>query len=154
MKDLRELLTDGVIVKTRNKGNGLVIAGRLIKKCCRRGGISDKDDYNDKLLEKHCYSDFDIMEIYKIKSAYYPLEKIIEELPINNVELVWKREPEPVSFMEAIKAFEEEKTIKCIKNGIKFIYKNAEISKKLINNNGIAIGFDEILYGEWYIEEE
>lgn len=70
----------------------------------------------------------------------------------------WTLVQEPVSFMDAVKAFDEGKTIKCKYSNEEFIYSES-ISGLLetqsdILNEFLAVGSKEILYGKWFIEEE
>jgi hypothetical protein len=60
---------------------------------------------------------------------------------------------QPVTFIEAVKAYAEGKTIRCEFGNIDYIYKPTELSGRLVDQNKIAIGESEILEGTWYIEE-
>lgn len=62
---------------------------------------------------------------------------------------------EPVNFMEAIKAFAEEKIIYCEFEGDKsrYIPLEDDISHPLWDKNQNTITAEEILHGKWFIEE-
>ena len=67
----------------------------------------------------------------------------------------WTLIQEPVSFMEAVNAYDKGRTIKCECStfGIR-VYKPVEhINSSLIDNNRVAITPMEILSGTWYIED-
>jgi len=55
----------------------------------------------------------------------------------------------PVSFLEALKAYEEDKTIKCAVTGYTRTY--TPQNKGLTDNMGAYITANEILNGQWYI---
>ena len=57
----------------------------------------------------------------------------------------------PISFMEALKAFNNGKTIRCIYEGDEYFYKWG-IGYMLIDEDKNPISSTEILNGEWYIE--
>jgi hypothetical protein len=61
-------------------------------------------------------------------------------------------EPQPVSFMEAVKAYSEGKTIRC--GGTKYVSKTGLASGfgSSSSNNGTYLNCREILQGEWFIE--
>jgi hypothetical protein len=63
----------------------------------------------------------------------------------------WELVQEPVSFMEAVKAFRNDKTIYCIKDECKRIF-NGRKQFELKDNNGQYITSAEILNGKWFIE--
>lgn len=58
--------------------------------------------------------------------------------------------PKEVSFIEAVKAFQDEKEIKCELNGIEFKYVN-KTNDTFIDENGEPISAGEILNGKFYI---
>lgn len=62
----------------------------------------------------------------------------------------------PVSFMEAIKAFNKGKTIKCeLEYGEVIKYEIDEYNKgSLVDEEGGAITSYEILEGKWFVEED
>ena len=62
----------------------------------------------------------------------------------------------PVSFIEAIKAYTNDKDIMCELNGGHIVYKNKFCKDNCVNilrdNYGNGISAEEILNGEWYIK--
>lgn len=65
----------------------------------------------------------------------------------------WELVQEPISFIEAIKAYSKGKTIKCKLPWMITIYKNQGLhNSPLYDNNGRALSFIEILEGKWHIE--
>lgn len=64
----------------------------------------------------------------------------------------WELVPQPVSFMEAVKAYGEGKAIRCDST----VYKSdsgiyASFTSQ-DSNNGTYLNANEILHGEWFIE--
>ena len=57
----------------------------------------------------------------------------------------------PVSFMKALKAFDNGKTIRCIYEGDEYFYKWGA-GYMLADEDKNPISSTEILNGEWYIE--
>lgn len=88
----------GDIIVTRNRGNAIVITGRLktVENMFSTGGLADLKYYDNNLMQKEkICKDYDIEKIYRIINPYdYGLDKIINELPKDKVELIWKREKE------------------------------------------------------------
>ncbi|ASN68328.1 hypothetical protein 10S11_66 [uncultured Caudovirales phage] len=72
----------------------------------------------------------------------------------------WTLIKQPVSFMEAIKAFSQGKTIKCrvpftlVDDLIVYKPSKGVLFTELFDNGGAAITQTEILEGKWYIEED
>lgn len=69
----------------------------------------------------------------------------------------WELIQERVTFIEAVKAFDKGKIIKCKYDDNEFIYAEA-ISGLLESKSGVleelqGVGAREILYGDWFIEE-
>lgn len=88
----------GDIVVTKNKGNAIVI-GRQLKKTnmlFNTESLSCLTSYNKNL--KHKYNscqEYNIEKVYKIIDSHnYSLDKIIDELPVDKVELIWERKRE------------------------------------------------------------
>lgn len=76
------------------------------------------------------------------------------ELSYTVLNYTWTEIKEPVSFMDAVKAFDEErKDIYCIHNNTKAFYKRKPY-KGLKDQCGNPVASYEILEGEWYIEED
>lgn len=73
---------------------------------------------------------------------------------VDNLHLRWTIAPEPVDFVTALKAFQDDKTIICEQEYLseKKIY-IGEYSDILEDQNGEAVSAKEILNGKWYIEE-
>lgn len=65
--------------------------------------------------------------------------------------LEWELVQQPVSFMEAVKAYSEGKTIRCEKNGHVLEYKPFYGMLKL--KTGQAVTATQILEGRWYVED-
>lgn len=89
----KEDLKTGDIIVMKDEVNSILIGNRIktFGQLENNGGIIDIDDYNDK-LESIPYREYDIEKVYRIKDGYnYSLEQIIENLPENNVELIWER---------------------------------------------------------------
>ena len=61
--------------------------------------------------------------------------------------------PQPVTFMEAVKAYAETKTIKCISKYGEREYHYCCTNKGMVDNIGSAMSPEEILHGKWYIED-
>lgn len=62
----------------------------------------------------------------------------------------WEVVPQPASFMEAVKAYEEGKTIIVSHNCHNHTYSMQ--NHMFRDSNGQSIEADEILYGKWYIK--
>jgi len=77
-------------------------------------------------------------------------------LPFNNInalkKIEWKEVKKPVSFLEAIKAFNEGRTIYCKYRDIVSYFRSKPF-KGLMDDNKNPIASYEILEGEWYIED-
>jgi hypothetical protein len=77
---------------------------------------------------------------------------------MNGLNMFWEWEliPQNVSFMEAVKAYSEGKTIRCEWEGRtekwESTYKNGSPYCGILENDG-AICAKEILNGVWYVEE-
>lgn len=88
----------GDIVVTKNRGNAIVIARRLktTDNMFSEYGLGDLKDYTNNLRSlDRSIDEYDIEKVYKIINCYeYSLDKIIDELPEDKVELIWKREKE------------------------------------------------------------
>lgn len=95
MKEFRKKdLRTGDILVTKEEGNAILIGNRVKKfeHLENNFGLMKIDDYNDE-LESIPYREYDIEKVYRIIDGYaYSLEELIEELPEDKVELVWKRE--------------------------------------------------------------
>lgn len=66
--------------------------------------------------------------------------------------------PQPVSFMEAVKAYSEGKTVKCHIEGTTYLYdyfskSNAYEFNFFIGGDGHVVACREILRGTWYIKD-
>lgn len=88
----------GDIVVTRNRGNAIVIAGRIktTDNLFSEYGLGDLKDYRKNLetIDREI-NEYDIEKVYKIINCYdYSLDKIIDELPVDKVELIWERKRE------------------------------------------------------------
>lgn len=78
---------------------------------------------------------------------------------VNAEQEEWELIQQPISFMEAVKAYSEGKTIKCEANGCKYIF-NAKRHRS-VTGQGIWLRSDTdvipstemILNGTWYVEE-
>ena len=68
-------------------------------------------------------------------------------------EFEWELVQEPVSFMEAVKAYAEKKTIKCISKYGEREYHYCCTNTGMVDNIGSAMSPEEILHGKWYIED-
>ena len=89
-------LKDGMILVTRARGNGILLAGRLkgSHHLANYEGKLNIDDLNEDLILENDYA-YSIDAIYEIKSAYgYSLGEIIDNLPKDAVELIWERKRE------------------------------------------------------------
>lgn len=62
-----------------------------------------------------------------------------------------KEIPQPVPFMEAAEANENNKTVECKIHGCVNVY-NPTLASGMIDQNGCAVSANEILHGEWYIK--
>jgi len=94
-----------------------------------------------------------ITEVYECKEdgKYYSLQFLANpEIYIRNYTKIYPIIPQPVSFMEAVEAYSEGKTVECKHDGQMHNYK---ISRGfgMTDENADAINHDEILRGEWYI---
>lgn len=65
---------------------------------------------------------------------------------------LWILVSQPVDFMEAVKAYDEGKTIRCELNGLARIY-GKSTCRLLVDNFGAAVDTSEILKGKWFIED-
>lgn len=74
--------------------------------------------------------------------AYISSDTVLEEI-----------KPEPVPFMEAVKAYSDGKTMEAEWNGTKSTYKNGTMGFGIKDEDGIPICASEILHGEWFIKE-
>ena len=61
--------------------------------------------------------------------------------------------PQPVIFMEAVKAYAEKKTIKCISEYGERGYRYYRTGNGMVDDMDSAITPEEILEGKWYIED-
>ncbi|HUV85002.1 MAG TPA: hypothetical protein VMV86_04785 [Methanosarcinales archaeon] len=81
-------------------------------------------------------------------------------LTVHNMKLEWTLIQQPISFMEAVKAYEKGKTIRCELEGksYKYIFQAKSYKNKSPFFRGDADGYymttAEILDGKWYIEED
>jgi hypothetical protein len=87
------------------------------------------------------------------------LECTTTKFSLNNevfLDTEWELVQQPVSFMEAVKAYSEGKTIRCEWEGRtekwESTYKNGSPYCGILENDG-AICAKEILNGVWYVEE-
>lgn len=92
----KEDLQTGHIVVTKNEGNAIVI-GKFLK---RSGylmedevNMADMDSYTSD-LKTTPLEEYSIEKVYKIVDGKESLKTIIDELPTDSVELIWKREKE------------------------------------------------------------
>jgi hypothetical protein len=88
-----------------------------------------------------------------IESPHYGLaaynDTILEEI---------KPEPQPVSFMEAVKAYSEGKTVECKIDCITYIYKKEDedgdpLCEMQAEETKAGLSAREILHGVWYIKQ-
>ena len=89
-------LKTGHIVVTKGRGNAILIGNRFESstQLIHGGGLIGVEDYYDDLKVKGIEA-YDIEKVYKITNGYEcRLDEIIDELPIENVELVWERKKE------------------------------------------------------------
>ena len=70
------------------------------------------------------------------------------------INLKWRRILQPVDFITAIKAYDDNNTIICLFNDFQNIYTPKKGKNSLINDKGNIISSAEILHGEWYIKNE
>lgn len=88
----------GDIVVTKDRDKAIVIAGRLktAYNMFTEYGLGDLSDYdNDLLTIDRNISEFDIERVYRIINCCdYGLNKIIDNLPEDKVELIWERKKE------------------------------------------------------------
>jgi hypothetical protein len=86
------------------------------------------------------------------------LECTTTKFSLNNevfLDTEWELVQQPVSFMEAVKAYSEGKTIRCEINAEKYIYKplGEDCYNAVKDDENIAVSAKEILEGRWYVEE-
>lgn len=101
-------LIDGYIVTTRERGNAIILGGRLkgVRHLYNNGGINHARYYDDNLNSAGGESgvissidkEFDIMKVYVIEDIYkYTIEQLINGLPEDGVKCIWSRvEDKPV----------------------------------------------------------
>lgn len=115
-EDLRELLVDGVIVKTRERGNMIYLGGvfNSTNTLSKNGECASVCREFNKNLEGGI-AEWTIDSIYKITNMdFYSLNVIIDELPEENVKLIWKRPKERECFdiHEVIEKMQEGKSVR------------------------------------------
>jgi len=64
----------------------------------------------------------------------------------------FKKVQEPVSFMEAVKAYAEGEAIRCETKNHKYIYDGSKCTVGMQDQNGNSLGSTEILEGKWFVE--
>lgn len=69
------------------------------------------------------------------------------------LKLKWRKAPEPVEFMTALRAYNDGKTIICKSGSNKSVYSRKHSYFGLVDDDKNAIVPVEILDGEWYIED-
>lgn len=88
----------GDIIVTKDRGNTIMIAGRLktTDDMFTKYGLGDLNDYDNNLETKdRSISEFDIEKVYRITNSYNcGLNDIIDKLPEDKVELIWERKKE------------------------------------------------------------
>jgi hypothetical protein len=95
------------------------------------------------------YSDFDGNDNLAIFINHHTLD-----LTHNIIFSEWTLVKEPVDFITAINAFGKGKTIHCILDNYKYIYKSIKDNFATISDQwGDGVSASEILQGKWYIEE-
>ena len=171
-QDLRELLVDGVIVKTRERGNMIYL-----------GGVFNSTNTLSKNEEcaSICYefnknleggiAEWTIDSIYKITNMdFYSLNVIIDELPEENVKLIWKR-PKEREWFDINTAIEKMREGKSVRNtymddnnidGSYYFYEDEagfphynrtfKMNDKIISEPIKAVEFEK--YAQWYEVEE
>mgnify|MGYP000915224407 FL=1 len=89
----------------------------------------------------------------------YSWDKYCQELEPENADIrceiihideEWEEVKEPVSFMEAVEAFDEGEDIYCLLEGEKYVYRSCNFGL-VEEENKTPITPVEILKGEWYI---
>jgi hypothetical protein len=65
----------------------------------------------------------------------------------------WELVQQPVSFMEAVKAYSEGKTIRCKLQGGHITYEPKTPRYELMDILGHAITIEEVMSNQWYVEE-
>lgn len=91
-------LENGMIIVTKNAGNGMYFAGRIFKSyqfnniCSLMTVATMKENLN----ENNNLGDYEIVQVYRIKNSIYNkgICGIIEDLPKDCLTLVWEKEIE------------------------------------------------------------
>jgi hypothetical protein len=65
----------------------------------------------------------------------------------------WELIQQPVTFMEAVKAYSEGKTIRCKLHGGHITYEPKTPRYELMDISGHAITIEEVMSNQWYVEE-
>lgn len=68
----------------------------------------------------------------------------------------WEKVQEPVDFMEAMKAYRDDKTIYCLLEDTKYTYNPSDTGRldTVYDQCNDGLSLEEILDGKWYIKED
>jgi hypothetical protein len=73
-----------------------------------------------------------------------------------NLNTKWELIQQPVSFMEAVKAYSEGKTIRCERHGARFKFNPFGVPSYLssfVTEGGASLSCIDVLEGTWYVED-
>jgi hypothetical protein len=112
-----------------------------------------KCQYGQKIGIKEGILKWDTGALFKINIEGYADESMRTAGTLDRFE--WELIQPSVSFMEAVKAYSEGKTIRCEINAEKYIYKplGEDCYNAVKDDENIAVSAKEILEGRWYVEE-